>query len=59
MRVPRRKERTLVTAQKSEKVKCEDCLYYVKDKEICGHPFLDADLNDDCEWHEPIEGESL
>ena len=39
----------------SEKVKCEECLYYVKELHICGHPFLDEDLNEDCEWYESGE----
>ena len=31
---------------------CETCRYYVKELGICGHPFLDEDLTDDCEWYE-------
>ena len=38
---------------------CERCKYYVEDKDICGHPLLDKDLDGGCEWHETIEGESL
>lgn len=31
---------------------CSDCKYLVEDKSICGHPLLDEDLNDECEWYE-------